>query len=143
MCATPQTFAFRFEPAVELGRHRNVKTGKQISLIERKRFLQLARIQRRLEFIDVAPYGNLVHRHVITARDDYIVAKFMTEKGEGDAESRSGVLIVRLWPEQRNQRVPPVEAARVRKHKVGEKGEALGLCDYPGRRTPLMRSQLD
>jgi hypothetical protein len=120
-----------------------VKAGKQIAAIKGKRLFPIVGIQRRLEFVDVAPHGLGFHSHVVTARDDQVVAKLMTKEGESDAETRSGVLAVRFWPEQSNQPVPPVESARVREDKVGKERETLGLCDDPGRRTPLWRSQVN
>src|SRR5207247_9165168 len=85
---------------------------------------------RSLEGTDIRPHLPEVQAEVlIPAADDDPRAEGAAKHTERLTQCRTRVLLVELWPEERQQAVAAVEAGRRRRGEVGEESKAPGLAE--------------
>src|SRR5690606_24471266 len=119
--APPQAGALPVQPALEAGGLRQVEARQQVAVVERERVRRPPLRERLLEFDDVATHRAgpelqrlLPHQPPLAERLSEVVYRL--------PERRAPARLVQLGPEQGDERVATVRAARRRERQVGEEG---------------------
>jgi hypothetical protein len=106
----------------------DVEPLEEMPSVQRERFGQMAFRKCALEFVRVTP--ELVQRHadlLVAPADDDATAQGLTEKVEALPEGSPGLLDVRLGPEERKERIAPMQSCRRCEREVGEEGQSFRL----------------
>src|SRR5436190_17679788 len=141
--APSQSLALRIGPTVEPWCLRDMESLEKLSAVERQRSLGVAGIECGIELGYVAPELCDADTHFVGTGCDHAVGQLTTQEVQRVPKGGSGVLLVELRPEMCEERVPPLEAARLRGGEIGEKREPLRLRHHTQGPGPGGRPQID
>src|SRR2546425_956838 len=129
-CRVLQPGACGFEPTLEVGRVRDEEPLQERTAVQVHGLERLTGGDRLFEGTDIRPHLPEVQAEVlIPAADDDPRAEGAAKHTERLTQCRTRVLLVELWPEEREQAVAAVEAGRRRRGEVGEESKAPGLAE--------------
>jgi hypothetical protein len=105
-----------------------VKARQQVTAVKPQRIRRVTGHYGRFEFCRVAPEVLRRDAHFpVTPARHHLLAERKSQMSKRLVEHPPGVLVVLLGPQQREERVPALEAARPGNGEVGEESDALGL----------------
>src|SRR4051794_20046 len=105
-----------------------MKAGQEVAPVQLQRLRRAIRLHSRFEFCRVAPELSPFDAHLsVSPARHYLRAERTSQVTQRLVEGPASVVLVLLRPEQRQERVPAVEAVRSGNGQVDQEGDALRL----------------
>ena len=135
--------ALLVEPVLELGGVGDVEALEELAAVEVERAGEVAAVERAGEGGGVAPHGFFRRGDlVIPPARQRLRPECAAQEVEAPPERGAGVRRVAVRPEQREQRIPPMEPPRRRGREIREQRQPLRLRQHRSRIRPVRAAEI-